>query len=136
MLGASHLGQGAPLCPFKLVPFSPMVGTDLSMLLYIQAMLRRQSGSARVLFHFRSSTQKVPGIWLVSGSATRDRPCLWLGPRAEARKEKGSKEEIEIADSLWTERQPVRNSSKKRLQHPLNSKCVCDPATRKPGSFW
>lgn len=68
--------------------------------------------SKRGLFHFWRPAWKVPGIGPIPGSATRNRQYPQLGPREEARREKGNKEEIEITNSLWTERQHVRNSSK------------------------
>lgn len=52
-----------------------MVETDLSTLLYIKDMLREAIRIGKgVLFHFRSSTQKAPGIGLLPDSDGRDRP--------------------------------------------------------------
>lgn len=66
-----YLCQGILLCPFNLVPFSSMERADLSTLLYIRAMLREAIRiSKRVLFNFRSSTQKAQGIEFISGGQT------------------------------------------------------------------
>lgn len=54
--------------------------------------------------------------------------------KAEDRKEKGSKEEIEKADPMWTEIQPVGKTGKQFS--PLDASCVRDPATRILDSFW
>ena len=63
VLGALHLCQGVLLCPFNLVPFSLMVGKELSTLLYIKAMLREAVRiSKRVWFPCTSSTQKASGV--------------------------------------------------------------------------
>lgn len=68
-----------------------MVGTDLSMLLYIKALLRKAFRlSKRVSLHCRSSAQKAPGRGLVPGSDNRGpAPGLgWdTGQRVEKKKE-------------------------------------------------